>query len=155
VPSPRVPACDATANAAYGTTMLVMEFTRRLAISLLLIAASPTAAATGTRDDIRLSPENLIILAPLNMDYIVELICEVRPGATPRWKINGHTKHPGDRDNMNITTSNNVSIIRIGDLGLRGFHPNLQGSSVLTVHCISYVGFDDGASEERLIVLFG
>ena len=106
-------------------------------------------------DDVRLSPDNLVILAPLNMDYIVELICEVRPGATPQWKINGHTIHPGDRDNINITTLQNVSIFRIGDLGLRGLCPNLQGSSVLPVHCTSYNGLDDGASEERLIVLFG
>ena len=93
------------------------------------------------------------------MDYIVELICEVRPGATPQWNINGNTIHAGDRDNLNIniTTSHNVSIFRIGDLGLRGLCPNLQGSSVLPIKCTSYYlsSFDDGASEERLIVLFG
>ena len=88
----------------------------------------------------------------------MELICEVLPGATPHWYINGHTIQPGESDNINITTSHNVSIFRIGDLGLHGLRPNLQGSSVLPIKCTSYNlsnGFDDGASEERSIVLFG
>ena len=172
---------DAAYSYVVNTNMLVVELTCRLVrilLSLLLIAASGASTATGETSrhvgrrplptalpdlyylalyyfsfpGIRLIPEKRFILAPLKINNTVELQCQVPGDATPQWKFDGeHTVYAGHNEDIVITDSNNTSVIRIEDSGLRRFRSS--ASADLSIDCIAY-GFRYSHSERRFIVLF-